>query len=202
LGGCGSYRGRVFRDIIVQFGMGLSEGFVWNGGEEFFKGHASKFDSGVGQRSVGIVVGISFGFGQGLLSFAGFEELFGDAEFGDFGAGFLAHETAILLELVKFFVSHTATAIGEEFFGDVRTCGPFPEVLFFFVSGVGLGESEPVVLDLEVIVGEGGAFEAGDVVGEMAQGGPFAVGVGFGVDVAGHGEVLELGPEEEFSGEA
>jgi hypothetical protein len=55
---------------------------------------------------------------------------------------------------------------------------------------------------LEVIVGEGGAAEAGDVVGELAEGSPFAVGVGFGIDVAGHGDVLELGPKEEFGGEA
>ena len=65
-----------------------------------------------------------------------------------------------------------------------------------------MGESEPVTLDLEVIVGEGRAFEAGDVVGEMAEGGEFAVGVGFGIDVAGEGDVLELGPEEEFGGDA
>jgi hypothetical protein len=64
-----------------------------------------------------------------------------------------------------------------------------------------LAEGEPVALDLEVIVGEGGTAEAGDVVGELAQSVPFAIGVGFGVDVASHGDVLELGPEEEFGGE-
>jgi len=53
-------------------------------------------------------------------------------------------------------------------------------------------------LDLEEIVGDGGAAETRDVVGELAEGGPFAFGIGFGVDVAGHGGVLELGPEEEF----
>ena len=57
---------------------------------------------------------------------------------------------------------------------------------------------QPIALDLEEVVGEGGAFEAGDVVGEMAKGGEFAVGVGLGVDVTSHGDVLELGPEEEF----
>jgi hypothetical protein len=32
----------------------------------------------------------------------------------------------------------------------------------------------------------------------LAQSSPFAVDVGFGVNVAGHGGVLELGPKEEF----
>jgi hypothetical protein len=35
----------------------------------------------------------------------------------------------------------------------------------------------------------------------LAEGVPFALGVGFGVDGAGHGDVLELGPEEEFVSE-
>ena len=61
-----------------------------------------------------------------------------------------------------------------------------------------MGESEPIALDLEVIVGDGGAAEARDVAGELAEGGPFAFGVSFGIDVAGHRGVLELGPEEEL----
>jgi hypothetical protein len=31
----------------------------------------------------------------------------------------------------------------------------------------------------------------------LAEGSPLAFGVGFGIDVAGHGGVLELGPEKE-----
>lgn len=88
-----------------------------------------------------------------------------------------------------------------EGFGDVGALDPFAEFFFLLFSGVGLAEDEPVALDLEVIVGEGGAAETGDVVGELAEGVPFAFGVGFGVDIAGHGGVLELGPEEELGGQ-
>src|SRR5690348_17646213 len=52
------------------------------------------------------------------------------------------------------------------------------ELFFFFIGGVGLGEGQPIALDLEEVVGDGGAFEAGDVVGEMAKSSEFAVGVG------------------------
>lgn len=181
--------------------MSFSEGFVGDSGKEFFERHASKSDFGVGQGSVGIIVGLGFGFGFGFLKFAEFENFSCDAhfghEFGDFGSR-AVEETGIFFKLVHLLGSHAAAGFWEEFFRDVRACGPFPEIFFFFVGGVGLRECEPVTLDLEVIVGKGGTAEAGDVVGEMAESVPFAVGVGFGVDEAGHSGELELGPEEEF----
>ena len=61
-----------------------------------------------------------------------------------------------------------------------------------------MGKGEPVALDLEEIVSEGGATKARDVVCELAESRTFSFGIGFGVDVAGHGGVLELGPEKEF----
>ena len=83
--------------------MGFGEGYFGDGGEESFEGHASEFDSGIGQRSAGIIVGIGFGFGFGFFGFAEFEEPFGDAdfghEFGDFGAGSV-HEAGFLFEFV------------------------------------------------------------------------------------------------------
>jgi len=188
---------------VVEVGMGLSEWLFGDGGKEFFEGHASESDFGVGQWPVGIVVGSGFGASFGFLGFAEFEELFCDAnfghEFGDFGSG-TVQETGVLFKLVKLFGSKAGAPIGEEFFLNVGTLGPFPEFLFFPIGGVGLADGEPVALDLEVIVSESGAAETGDVVGELAEGSPFAVGVGFGVDVAGHGGVLELGPEEDFVG--
>ena len=187
--------------VVVEFGVGFGEGLVGDGREEVLEGHAGKPDFGVRQRSVGIVIGIGFGLGFSFLDFTDFEEFFGDAhfshEFSDFWTGTVEKAT-ILFKLVKLFGSKARAPIGEKFFLDVRAAGPFPEFLLFPIGGGGLTESEPVALDLEEIVGDGGAAETRDVVGELSEGSPFAVGVGFRVDVAGHGGVLELGPEEEF----
>ena len=188
-------------DGVVEFGVLFGEGLFGDGGEEFFKFHAGEFDSCIGQGALGIIVGVGLGFSLGFFGFADFEEFFGDAyfghELGDFGTGTL-HEAGGLFDVVNLFGGKAGLAIGEEFLFDVRAFGPVPELFFFFIGGVGLGEGQPIALDLEEVVGEGGAFEAGDVVGEMAKGGEFAVGVGFGIDVTSHGDVLELGPEEEF----
>jgi hypothetical protein len=185
--------------------MSFGEWFFGDGGEEFFERHAGESDFGVGQGSVGIVIGIGFGASFGLLSFAEFEELFCDAhfshEFGDFGTG-TVEEAGSLFNIVNLFGSKAGTTIGEELFLDVGAFGPFPEFLFFAIGGGGLTESEPVTLDLEVVVCEGGTTKARDVVGELAEGSPLAFGIGFGVDVAGHSGVLELGPEEKFGSDA
>lgn len=166
----------------IEFGMGFGEGRFGEGGEEFLEGHACESDFGVGQGSVGIIVGVGFGFGLGFCGFAEFEQLFCDAhfchEFGDFWS-WTVEEAAIFFELIEFFGSHAAAAVGEQLFLDIRAFGPYPEFLFFFVGGVGLAEGEPVALDLEVVVGEGGAAEARDIGGELAEGVPFALGVGF-----------------------
>jgi hypothetical protein len=201
---CAVVIGIVDVRVIVEFRMGFGEWALGDSGEKFFEGHASKSDFGIGQGSVGIAIGIGFGFSFGFLNFAEFEEFFGDAhfghEFGDFGPR-AVHEAGIFFKLVELFGSKATTPIGEEFFLDIGAFGPFPEIFFFFVGGVGLAEGEPVALDLEVIVGECGTAEARNVGCKLAEGGPFAFRIGFGVDVVGHGDVLELGPEEEFVGE-
>ncbi len=192
-------------DIIVEFGMGLGEWFFGDGREKFFEGHACEPDAGIGQGPIGIILRVGFSSGFGFLGFAHFKELFGDAHFGHelggFGAGTVPHETEFGFHFVKGFGREAGAFIGEELFVDVGPFGPFPEFFFFLIGGVGLGEGEPVALDLEVIVGEGGVAEAGDVVGELVESVPFEFGIGFGIDVASHGDVLELGPEEEFVGE-
>jgi hypothetical protein len=149
--------------VIVEFGVGIGKGLFGYGGEEFFEGHASEPDCGVGQGPVRVVIGIGFGFGFGFLGFAEFEESFGDAdfghEFGDFRAGTVAHETEFGFHFVEGFRSKAVAFIWKEFFLDVRAFGPFPEFFFFFVGGVGLAEDEPIALDLEVIVGDCGTPE-------------------------------------------
>jgi hypothetical protein len=182
-------------DVIVEFG----EGFVGDGGEEFFERGLAQFD--VRGFWYG-VAGPEFGFC--FFGFAASHEFSGEANLGDVFVEIVvvrAEKVEVLfLDFAPFLAGDAAPFVFNSV-GDVWAFDPFAEFEFFLFGGVGLGECEPVALDLEVIVGEGGTAEAGDVVGELAEGVPFAVGVGFGVDVAGHGGVLELGPEEEFGGE-
>jgi len=59
----------------IELGMCLGEGYLGDGWEEFFKGHACEFDCGGRQGTwvLGIVVGVGFEFGFGFFGFADFE---------------------------------------------------------------------------------------------------------------------------------
>jgi hypothetical protein len=181
-----------FRVLKVEFG----EGFVGDGGKEFFEGGIAQINF---REFGGGVAGLTFGFG--FFGFAASHEFFGQVNLGDVfvEGGVIGAEKVevFFFDLAQLFAGNAALFVFDSV-GDIGTFNPLAEFELFLFRGVGLGKGEPVALDLEEIVGEGGTAEARDVVGELAEGGPFAVGVGFGVDVAGHGGVLKLGPEEEL----
>jgi len=128
-------------------------------------------------------------------------------------------------ELVHLFVGHVAgvAAVGRRvlqpeegfelvhsFFTDAAFLpglaeqtalfGPFGELLFFGVFGVGFFVGEPIAFELDEVGVELGAAEAGDVGAEFAKAVPLGAGV-VGGEGAGGGGVLEGEPAGEFIGE-
>jgi len=185
--------------VGIELGISFGERLFGKRGEKFFEGGVAKIDA---RGFRGGIARLAFGFG--FFGFAAGHEFFGDANLGDV----FVERGVVWAEKVKvFFLDFAEEFAGEAALfvfnglGDVRAFDPLAEFEFFLFGRIGLGEGEPVALDLEVIVSEGGTAKAGDIVGELAEGVPFALGIGFGIDEASHGGVLELGPQKEFGGQ-
>ena len=79
---------------------------------------------------------------------------------------------------------------------NIGTFGPFPEIYFALVSGVGLFEGEPVPLEGEAFLVEVAAAEAGDIDTEVAKTIPFDERVVFsGDDGVSDGGEMEGSPQ-------
>src|SRR6266566_3259843 len=82
------------------------------------------------------------------------------------------HEVQFFLDFLEGFGRKTGFAIWEELFADIGAFGPGPELLFLFLGGIGLLESEPGAVEFDPFSEKVAAAQACDIGADFPEANP------------------------------